>query len=224
MTVAGKLWSGGTSIIGAGVLPVTVSDTVGVSGSSVVMTRVQDLGPMEAGVKRMTRSLHESWLTVAGGGLLMSVKSAQAGLKAAESTARSHLPTLQTLTVFSARAPAQTSPKVVEPVTLTSPGGVLPVTWTSLGEAGSLLAMLMSADLAPSVVGASLTGTSTASPGPITRGKLIAEAARNSPLDNVMPVTERLQPPLSLSVSGRSLMSPRQTSPKLPLSAITVVS
>src|SRR5678815_604037 len=100
MTVAGKLWSGSTTIIGAGVLTVTVSDTEGVSGSSVVMTRVQDLGPMEVGVKRMTRSLHESWLTVAGNGLLMSVKSAQAGLKAAESTARSHLPTLQTCLLY----------------------------------------------------------------------------------------------------------------------------
>src|SRR3990172_7371268 len=156
MTVGGKGWSGGTSIVGAGVLPVTTRVTVGVSGSSLVMTRLQDFGPMDVGVKRMTRSTQESGLTVAGNGLLMSVKSVHGGTNAALATARLHLPTLQTEMVFSARTPGQTSPKSVEPVTRISPGGVLPVTWTTLfGVTGSLLAIVMSAAFAPREVGLS---------------------------------------------------------------------
>ena len=60
---------------GTGVLAVNVWVTIPVSGSSLVMIRVHDLGPAEVGVKRTTRPRHESGLTAAGKGLLINVKS-----------------------------------------------------------------------------------------------------------------------------------------------------
>src|SRR5947207_2268739 len=137
---------------GHGVFAVTVKVMVGKSGSSVVMTSVQLLGPHEAGVKRMTTSRHESWLTVAGKGLLMSVKSGQAGAKATLATWRSHPPTLQTRIVFSASVPAQALPKSVEPVTRMWPEGALPVTLTMrVGTDGSVLTTRMVPLLAPAL-------------------------------------------------------------------------
>src|SRR6266571_1889521 len=159
-TVGGKPRSGGTSMDGRGVLPVTTTCRSGVSGSSVWMIRVQDLGPSEVGVKRMTRSMQKSGLTVAGNQRLMSVKSGHAGLKKAFVTCRSHAPTLHTEIRFSASVPAQTSPKSEEPVIRTSPAGALPLTDTILtGEAGSLLLTAIDADLAPRLAGWNRIGT-----------------------------------------------------------------
>ncbi len=85
ITVGGKARSGGTSIKGVGVFAVTTS-VVGLLGSSLVITKSQDFSPIEVGVKRITKSRHESGLTVLGKGLLMRVKSGQAGSKAAPVT------------------------------------------------------------------------------------------------------------------------------------------
>ena len=114
MTVAGKARSGGTSIEAAGVFPVTTSVMVGLFGSSLVITKLQDFDPSEAGVKRITKFKHESWLTVAGNGLLTREKSVQP--RTALATWRLHAPILHTEIVFSAKAPEQTSPKSVDPV------------------------------------------------------------------------------------------------------------
>src|SRR6266705_732979 len=129
-TVGGKPRSGGTSMDGRGVLPVTTTCRSGVSGSSVWMIRVQDLGPSEVGLKK------------------------------AFVTCRSHAPTLHTEIRFSASVPAQTSPKSEEPVIRTSPAGALPLTDTILtGEAGSLLLTAIDADLAPRLAGWNRIGT-----------------------------------------------------------------
>src|SRR2546422_5832451 len=103
------------------------------------MRSVQLLDPHELGVYRITTSTHESWLTTAGNGLLISTKSAQGSTKATLLMLRLHLPTLQIEMVFSWIAPAHTSPKSVEPVTRMSPGGTLPRTETIFGDSGSLL-------------------------------------------------------------------------------------
>src|SRR5713226_4471400 len=132
MTSGAKARSGGTSICGQGVLAVTVRVLVREEGSSLTMTRVQLLGPQEVGVRRITMLKQESGLTVAGNGLLIKVKSGQGGTKETLLTWRSHDPTLQMERVFSASAPAQTSPKSVEPVMRITPGGTLPETETIL--------------------------------------------------------------------------------------------
>src|SRR5262249_13524446 len=206
-----------------GVLAVIVLVMTGVSGSSLVMTRVHDLGPADVGVKRITTSLQESWLTVAGKGLFTSTKSEQGGLKATLVTLRLHAPTLHTEMVFSARGPTQTSPKSVDPVTRMSPGGALPETATTwLGEIGSLLLTVMLAFLAPRLVGWKRIGTWMAPPGAMVSGKESVPAIWNSAEEEAIPVTERGQPPLLLMVRPRSLKEPTQTSPKFPLSAISV--
>src|SRR5712692_7650707 len=132
MTSGAKARSGGTSICGQGVLAVTARVLVREAGSSLTMTRVQLLGPQEVGVRRITTLKQESGLTVAGNGLLIKVKSGQGGTKETLLTRRSHNPTLQMERVFSASAPAQTSPKSVEPVMRITPGGTLPETETIL--------------------------------------------------------------------------------------------
>src|SRR5262249_20094713 len=124
-TVGGNPCALGTSIDAHGVVAVTVRLMVGVLGSSVGITRVHDLRTLHGvvGVYRMTRCLPEAWLTSAGKGLLINVKSAQAGSNAADTTCRLYFPTLHTEIVFSGCAPPHTWPKLVEPVTRPSPGG-----------------------------------------------------------------------------------------------------
>src|SRR4051812_37835908 len=108
---------------------------------------------------------------MAGKGLLMSLKSGQAGEKKTLLTSKLHLPTLQMEMVFSAVGPpAQISPKSVEPVTRTSPGGALPETATSFGEAGSSLPIEIMPSLVPRLVGRKRMGAATESPGCITIG------------------------------------------------------
>src|SRR5881296_568831 len=81
MTVGGKARSGGTSIELHGVLAVTGKLITGESGSSLMTCSVQVLRPQELGVKRITTSTHESWLTTAGKGLLTRMKSGQGRTK-----------------------------------------------------------------------------------------------------------------------------------------------
>ena len=116
--------------MGVGVLAVTVTE-IGELIASLVITRVHDFGPIDVGVKRTTRSRHESGLTAAGNGFLIRTKSGHGGTNSAEATFILHFPTLHTLSVFSASVPGQTSPKSGEPVTRISPRGTLPETDTS---------------------------------------------------------------------------------------------
>jgi hypothetical protein len=94
ITVGRNVRFDGISIEGSGVSAVTVFVISEASGSSLVITRVQLLGPSEVGVKRITRFTQESGLTVAGKGLLIMEKSEHAGSKATLVTARLHFPTL----------------------------------------------------------------------------------------------------------------------------------
>src|SRR4026208_1173501 len=114
----------------------------------------------------MTTSTQESWLTIAGNGLLMSLKSGQAGLNETLLTSILHFPTLQMEMVFSTVGPpAQTSPKSVEPVTRTSPGGACPlIEKNRFGALGSLLCRAIVPLFAPSVVGWKRIGMATESP------------------------------------------------------------
>src|SRR5436190_13081526 len=166
MTVGGNAMSGGTSIAAQGELAVTIRVITGVSGSSVMISSLHCLRPHEVGVKRITKSTQESWLTIAGNGLLTSLKSGQAGKNKTLLTSKLHLPTLQMEMVFSAVGPpAHTSPKSVEPVTRTSPAGVWPLTETNrLGTLGSLQVSVIVPGCAPRVVGCKRMGMLTESP------------------------------------------------------------
>src|SRR5262245_61317265 len=53
ITVGGKPRSGGTSMLGAGVFPVTVRSMTGRAGSLLTILRLQDFGPTDVGVKRI---------------------------------------------------------------------------------------------------------------------------------------------------------------------------
>src|ERR1051325_330191 len=107
-----------------------------------MIVSVQVFGPQDVGVNRMTTGTQKSWLTAAGNGLLMMVKSAQ--LIDTLETCRSQRPTLQLELVFSASVAGQTYPKSVEPVTRMSPVGAVSVTVTALlGVCGSLLRMVI---------------------------------------------------------------------------------
>src|SRR5262245_45639179 len=206
-----------------GVFAVTDMSTTGVSGSSLVIFSVQACAPQVVGVYRITTPRQESGLTGAGNGLLISVKSAQAGSKATDVTARLHGPTLHTEMDFSACSPPHTLPNAVEPVTRMSPGGTFPDTATPrAGVSGSLLKTVIVPDFGPSVDGAMRICTAIELPGPITTGKTSVDASWKSAEDDEMLFTTSGHWPLLCTVSPRSLKSPRQTLPYDPLSAICV--
>src|SRR5229473_2514787 len=75
ITVGGKPRSGGMLIMDAGVLAVTGKVTLLVLGSLLLIVNVHDLDPPEVGVNLTVRFRQELALTVAGKGLLTSVKS-----------------------------------------------------------------------------------------------------------------------------------------------------
>src|SRR4030042_4517375 len=154
-----------------GVLPVTVSVQVGVSGSLLEIVRVQVFGPAEVGVKRMVRFIHESGLTEVGNGLLIRVKSRQS--KTALVTFRLESPLLQIETAFSASVPAETSPKSVESVTLIS--GTVPspvaVMLVVPGLPPELLETTIEVVLVPDALGSNLILKSNSALGLITVGK-----------------------------------------------------
>src|SRR5260370_6169528 len=122
MTSGANPRSGGTSMDGQGVLAMTGRLITPLAGSSLLICRLQLLGPQEVGVNRIVSERHESGLTTAGKGLLIRVKSAQGGTKDTLVTLRLHLPTLQIAMAFSVTGPAHPLPKSVEPVTRMLPG------------------------------------------------------------------------------------------------------
>src|ERR1017187_1659675 len=67
-------------------------------------------------------------------------------------------------------------------------------------------------------------GISMAVPGAMVNGNMFNDGTRNSVDEDVMPVTVSGQTPALLSVRGWSEKSLRQTSPKLPESAMRVTS
>ena len=104
-------------------------------------------------------------------------------------------------------------------------GGAMPVTLTALfGVAGSLLAMVIVAALAPGEVGWNRMGTATLSPGATATGKFRTCGSWNSPAVEVRPVTSSGHVPPLLIVTGQSLkrFGATQVSPKLPLSVTSV--
>src|SRR5271166_520718 len=116
MTVGGKVNPGGTSMLTAGVVAVSVSITLGLFGSSLVIVNVHDLGPTEVGVNAIVSGRLESGLRVAGNGLPSIVKSGQ--LIDAPVTFKLHGPVLATVIVFCALLPLQTLPNIPEPLTV----------------------------------------------------------------------------------------------------------
>ena len=103
-----------------------------------------------------------------------------------------------------------------------SPDGTFPETETFLlGVTGSSLTIVMLADFTPRLEGLNLIVTMVEPPGLTINGN-VTPGAINSPVEEVMLLTERLHPPVLLIVSGRSLKVPMHTSPKLPVLAIAV--
>src|SRR5271170_6482089 len=94
-------------------------------------------------------------------------------------TCREQSPTLQTESVRSAQQQALTPPKVVEPATASLPEGASPDTRTVCGEAGSLLATVITPVTGPKPAGAKRIGKASESPVPINNGNDRTSGARN---------------------------------------------
>ena len=104
-------------------------------------------------------------------------------------------------------------------------GGAVPDTLTVfVGAEGSLVVTVTVADLLPSDVGWNRMGTTRLSPGATVNGKFSTCAIWNSADDDEIALMVSVHAPLLLIVSGRSLNFAGLThsSPKLPVSAITV--
>src|ERR1700729_3329701 len=118
----------------------------------------------------MTTGRHEPGRSFVGKGLLSNLQCRLLRLKRTLVTSRAQAPVLQIVRVRSAQHPAFTPPKVVEPATVSLPAGASPETLMLRGLAGSLLATVIVAALAPKPRGLNRIGTGRASPGPIVIG------------------------------------------------------
>src|SRR5208283_1260673 len=194
---------------------------MGVIGSSLSMTSSQHRGHFSVALYRMTTHRHEPGYNVAGKGLLINFQWWFLRLNATLVTCRAHWPTLQMDIVRSAQQQAVTPPKFVEPVTASLPGGALPDKAIVCEPAGSSLVTVRIADLPPKLAGSKRMGTGRKFPAPMLIGNDNTSGARNSPEDEVMPVTESVHFPLLLKISGSSAKEPTHTFPKFPLSAIS---
>src|SRR5262245_1962389 len=139
-------------------------------------------------------------------------------------TTRSQNPVLLMVSVLLLVLPGQVLSKTIGSLTVMDGARALPEIATVLsGVVGSLLKILTVADLFPLLAGWNRIGASIESPAWMTSGNESALGTRKSVAGAmVMLVTVKSQNPLLLIVKPKSLKEPRQTSPKLPLSAIKV--
>src|SRR5207247_4421191 len=103
----------------------------------------------------------------------------------------------------SANEPTQTRPKLPRSAStrLSRGAPALPETCTLCGPAGSSLKTVITADLAPTLVGSNRIATSTASPAPSTIGYETTLGTLNSGDDDVIFVIESVPSPLLSIVS-----------------------
>ena len=100
----------------------------------------------------------------------------------------------------------------------------VPDTSTTFGLLGSLLNTVIVVAFGPRLFGWNRIGTSIAFPASMVMGYDKTLGTRNSAEEEIMLVMASILPPLLLKLSTMSLKDPLHTSPKLPLSAITVTS
>lgn len=107
-------------------------------------------------------------------------------------------------------------PKIVDPVTASRPEGARPVTEMVAGLSGSSLVTVIIAAFGPKPVGSKRMATGTASPGPIVMGNDNTSGTRNSPEDELMPVTVNVHLPLLARTNGSSTNECTQQLAKVP--------
>src|SRR4051794_19506311 len=137
-----------------------------------------------------------------------------------------HVPELLIVSSSSTNEPRQTFPKLPELAIAVASSGAPAVPDTSIirGPVGSLLKIVMFADLKPKLVGWNRIGTSSEAPGAMVSGYDKTLGRRKSPEEDVMSLMVTRLKPLLLRTSISSLNAPTHTFPKLPESAITVAS
>jgi hypothetical protein len=99
-------------------------------------------------------------------------------------------------------------------------GGRIALDRDRMWPSGSLLNTVSVADLGPKLVGAKRMGNGREAPPPGVNGNDKTCGTRNSPEDDVMPVTKRGQLPPLFKSSGSTTKEPTQTLPRLPEFAI----
>src|ERR1035441_3855137 len=166
----------------------------------------------------MTTPRQEPGCRVAGKGLLISFQCGFLRLNLTLVTCSGQSPTLQMESVRSARQQALTPPKQSDPLTASLPGGASPVSCTVWTPAGSLLLIVMVAELGPIFDGWKRMGSGNASPGPTVSGSESTSGTMKSVDDEEMPAMESVQLPLLLRITGRSTNDPTHTRPQSPLS------
>src|SRR5262249_31934461 len=128
---------------------------------------------------------------------------------------RSHGSVLKMFKTCGLELPTITVPKSIGPLTPMSLTGAMPFTVTIfIGVAGSSLVMVILPDFMPVLAGVKRTITSRILPGGMTIGKGGRAGSVNSGEFDVMFDIVKLQSPVFLIVSGRSLNVPKQTLPK----------
>src|ERR1700734_2674006 len=118
----------------------------------------------------MTTGRLEPGRSLAGNGLLSNRQRRLLRLKCTLVTSSAQSPVLEIHKVRSAQHPAFTPPNVVEPATVSLPGGASPETSTLIGLSGSSLVTVIVAALEPKLRGLNRIGTGSASPGPTVIG------------------------------------------------------
>src|SRR5580693_5659745 len=191
----------------------------GVMGSSLVMTSSLATGHFSSALYRTTTPRDDPGCSVAGNGLLINFQKQLLRFKPTLFTCRAQSPTLQMVTVRSARQQAFTPPKHSDPVTASLPDGASPETRTARGLDGSLLVTVIVALVGPIAVGSKRIGTARESPAAMVRGYDSTSGTWNSPGPTAMLVTESVHLPLLFRINGSSAKDPRQTLPKRPLLA-----
>src|ERR1035437_1084971 len=160
----------------------------------------------------------------AGNGFRIRRKCRCRRLNATRLTWSVQSPTLQIETRCCSRRQHFTPPNIAEPDTASLPGGARPVMVIVAGLAGSLLVTVTVAEAGPRLAGWNRMGTLIALPASIVSGKDSTSGSRKLPAEEVIAVTESVQPPLLESSNGSSTNEPTQHGPKLPLSAIASAS